>query len=445
MCNRFRQALLSAGFLATSFGFATAQPAITLPSTSAAEAAARSGPSVPDQEVTAVTGPLRLDPYYEPKGIPLGGPFRLFTALSLDGSYDDNVYRTATAKAPDWFFTIAPAMVLDYQTSAARVDLYGQADIYQYAKLTAVNTTNYEVGLQGQYEASRAIQLSGAASYKELSEPLSSPNVVGFQASPTQYTDTSVNGAVSYKPNRFSFVLGFGYDNYDFLNAPLIGGGFFGNADRNNELLRGIVEAGYDFSPGYTTFLRFTYNDNPYERALDRSGIHRSSHGYQADAGLRLLLGDLIQGEVYTGYVTQDYDQTQATPLHDVSGLDFGAKLTWYPTNLMTVTLGASRNIQNTTLAGASAGDDKNVSLSASYSVTRQFTLQATSAYDDVSYKGTSPLREDQTYLLGFGGRYLVSHYVSLDLDYRYTNRTSSVPSVAFNDDLVMLGLNLQI
>jgi hypothetical protein len=440
-----RAAFLGAGLVVLGANSASAQPTTQLPNSQAPTPAPSGGPTVASQEVTAITGPLKVDPAYQAKGIPLGGPFRLYPFLNLGVSYDDNVFRTPAAQEEDFFFTIAPTAVLDYETSVAKVDLFGQANIYQYAKLTSVNTTNYDFGLQGRYEIVRSSRVSGGVRFRQLSEPLSSPNVVGFQSEPTQYTDFGANGAWSYKPNRLGVILAVSYDQFDFLATPLNGGGVLGNKDRNNDLLRGSIDVGYDFSPGYETFMRFTYNNNPYERTLDRSGTHRSSHGYQADAGVRLLLGNLVQGELYAGYISQNYDQAQAKPLRDVSGLDFGANVTWYPTDLMTVRLGASRSFQNTTLAGAAAGDDKNVSLSADYSLTRQIVLRASTAYDDISYKGTSPLREDQTILLGAGARYLVNNYISLDLDYRYTDRTSSVAGVEFKDNVIMLGLNLQI
>jgi hypothetical protein len=431
------------GALALTAGAASAQPNVTVPGGNTSPTTG--GPTVyQEREVTALTGPAQ-DAYYDPKGIPLGGPFRLFPSLKASVAHDDNVYRTPAAQLDDFYFNFVPTVVLDYETSVARLDAYARGDFSQYAELTQVNTTNYDFGLRGTYVASRATSLRGGVSYSEQSEPLSSPNTVGFQLAPTQYSVFNANGAVSYQPNRFTLTAGFSYDSYDYANSDLIGGGVLGNKDRNYDTVKGFVDAGYEFSPGYSTFMRFTYNDVSYERFFDRSGIHRSSDGYQADAGLRFLLGNLAKGEAYIGYVQQDYDQAQPIPLPDISGLDFGADLYWYPTNLMTVHLGASRTFQATTLFGASAGDDRGVDLQLLYSLTRQIDLNARVSYDDVLYKGTSPLREDENVRLGLGAKYKVSHYVSLDLGYTYSERTSTSPTLAYTDNLIMLGLNLQI
>jgi hypothetical protein len=425
-------------------------PAIGMPTNSAPAG----GPTVSSQEVTAFSAPLASDPYYDPKGIPLDGNFRLYPSLLSGFSYDDNVFRTPSAQQADYFFTINPTAVLDYQTSSARADLYADANFFEYARLSTVDTTNYDAGVIGGYEISRAVQVSGNASYSELSEPLSSPNVVGFQSKPSQYNLVDIDSKGVYKPNRIGVTLGVSLDGYNFLNTPLFGGGLLGNKDRNNDDYRAFVEGSYDFSPGYSAFLRGTYNDDPYQRYTDRTGAHRSSDGYQLDTGVKALLTNLLSGEAYVGYVKQNYDQHLIVPvinrpLGDISGIDFGVNLTWLPTNLLTVHLGAIRQFDNTTLLGASAGDDRNVNLEADYAMTRRIQLLAMAAYDDTTFMGTqtatTPNRDDKTFVLGVGGKWLISHYAYANLNYTHSDRSSSISAVAYHDDLITVGLNFQI
>ncbi len=412
------------------------------------------GPTVTSQEVTAFSAPLATDPYFEAKGIPLGGDFRLYPNLFTGVSYDDNVFRTPSAQASDVFFTVNPTVLLDYQTRRARADLYADADFFEYTKLTTVNTTNYDVGLAGGYEVSREIQVTGNVTYSLLSEPLSSPNLVQFQSQPSQYNLFDVEAKAVYKPNRLGLTVGASYDGYNFLSTPLFGGGVLSNQDRNNDDYRGFIEGSYDFSPGYSAYLRATYDNDSYQRYFDRTGAHRSSDGERIDAGLKTLLTNLIEGEVYIGYVQQNYNRHLIVPvinrpLSDISGLDFGANVTWYPTNLLTVHLGAVRQLENTTLLGASAGDDRNVNLEVDYAWRRNIEIVATAAYDNTDFHGTqsptSPNRDDQTFVLGVGGKWLVSHYVYLSLNYAYSDRNSTVSSVAYRDNLFTLGINLQV
>jgi hypothetical protein len=423
------------------------------------------GPTVQNQEVTAFT-PRAPDPYFEPKGIPLEGPFRLYPSMLAGVSYDDNVFRTPTAKADDFFFTLAPSLDLNYNTSRATVDFFANAGFYEYTRLTTVDNSNYNTGVQGLYQISGASYVSGGAGWALLSEPLSSPNTAGFQSGPTQYQDFNAHGEWSYKPNRLGVTLGGSYDAYSFNSAPLIGGGHIFNFDRNNQVTAGYVTVSYDFSPGYSAFVTGSYNNDSYTRPDFRTdhvnGILRSSHGYKVDAGVSMLLGDLIQGKAFLGYISQDYNQAHfffipgtvgPQHLHDVDGLDFGADITWYPTELLTVHLGASRALVNTTLAGASAGDDRGVNLGLQYELTRRISLNANFSYDDTFYNGTArpvaliptPNRDDQSWAIGAGGKWLISHYVNATLNYTHLERTSNIPSVEYSDNTVTLGLNLQI
>ena len=289
--------------------------------------------------------------------------------------------------------------------------------------------------------------MSGNISYSQLAEALSSSDTVASQSQPNLYTLFDTSGQVQYKPNRLAFIVGGARDAYHYFNTPLFGGGTLDNQDRNNTVSKGFGEVSYDFSPGYSGYVKGTYNDDSFEQMFDRSQFNRNSHGYQFDAGVNLLLGNLVQGTAYLGYVDQMYEHDQpfhpTNPLPDISGLDFGADLSWYPTELLTVHLTASRQIVNTTFAGASGGDDRNVNLSASWEVTRRIFLSANFGYDNTNYKGIDLDENSPTF--GLGVKYIISHYVQAQLNYQYSTRDASESGLNYNDNLVSLGLNLQI
>jgi hypothetical protein len=398
------------------------------------------GPTVwnANQEVSALGGPRALDPEFQAKGIPMG-VFRLFPNLVTNISYDDNVFRQPHVTASDFFFTEIPTLLLDYATNEAHVNLYADGTFTQYNKFSTVDTQLYDFGAKGLYDITRATEISGNISYSQLEEALSSANTVASQDAPTLYTLFDASGQVSIKPNRLGVVFGGSNDQYVYFNTPLFGGGTLQNRDRNNTVYKGFAEVNYDFSPGYSVYVKGTYNSDQFEEHFDRTGAHRSSDGYQIDAGVNLLLGDLVQGTAYIGYV----DQMYSNPLPDISGLDFGADVTWYPTELLTLQLTASRQIVNTTFAGASGGDDRNVNLAATYEVTRQVFLNASVGYDDTEYKGAGLTETTPTF--GVGVKYLVNHYAQIQLNYNYSSRNATFSGLNYTDNLLSLGLNLQI
>lgn len=397
-------------------------------------------------EANAVSGPRPSDPNYQPKAIPLGGPFRLFPNIFSSLGYDDNVYRSIGAtKASSPIWLIDPTLVLDYDISRARIDLYAQSsyqDLQQYSLWT------YDAGLKGQYEFTHAAVTVFNISDGLFYEDFSSANSLLNQKRPTEYSLIDASGHVTFKPNRLGITVGGSFDSYAFTATPLNGLPPEYNGDRNAMIDKGWGELSYDFSPGYSAFVRATYNADIFshrdhrEFALPDPGVDRSSHGYNFDGGVDLLLGNLAQGEFYVGWLDQLYDMNQPHPLKDISGIDFGGNLTWYPTELLVVKLSGARQIQNTTLGGASAGDDISVTLSGDYEVLRRLHIVADAGYDDTTYPGNG--RADHAFSLGGGAKFLLSHYVWLNATYQYTNRSSNVLIGRYADNFISAGLNLQ-
>ena len=415
---------------------------VVIPSTGTA-----GGPTTTYQTVNGVASSRPIDPYFQPKGIPLGRPFRLFTNLYGSGSYDDNVYRSPS-KLSSFFATINPTVVLDYDTSLLKLDLYGDMDVYRYTSQSQVDTTTYDAGLRGQWDITEAVVFNTNVSQSLLDEALQSANTVSGQKRANQYNLADASGTFSYKAGKIGVSAGGSADLYSFTATPLFGGTLQTNQDRDNDVYRGFADVSYDFSPGYSVFARGTYNNDHYnEMTPDRTGVFRSSHGYEVDGGVNLLLGDLANGQVYAGYLQQDYIHFVRAPatgaLKNVSGLDFGANLNWFPTELLALHLTGSRQLQNTIQPGSSAGDDRNVTLGADYALLREFSLTGNVGYDDTNYKGAG--REDKTFLAGVGGKWLINHYLWANLNYEYSDRSSTVVAGKYNDNLISLGLNFQI
>jgi hypothetical protein len=166
--------------------------------------------------------------------------------------------------------------------------------------------------------------------------------------------------------------------------------------------------------------------------------VHRSSTGYDVDGGVDLQLTHLISGEIYVGY----QDQTFSAPLPDVSGLDYSVKFDWLATPLLTVHLLAAHSLTQVILAGASISDNNSVGLSADYEFRRNVIVQAHATYTVSTYPGIT--RQDTLPDLGVGVKYLINRSLSADLTYDYTERATNLVGANFQDNEIMIGLNLR-
>ena len=159
----------------------------------------------------------------------------------------------------------------------------------------------------------------------------------------------------------------------------------------------------YEFSPGYGVFVRPSFEKRVYDLDTGRAA-GRDAQGYKLDGGVSLLLTRLITGEAYLGYINYD---VEGINFPDLSGINFGAQLRWYPSELITVHLNASRTPNATTITGASVGDDHYVEVGADYEVLRNVILQGSVAYTDSLFRGTTRRDKDFGTLLGL--RYLMN------------------------------------
>lgn len=377
----------------------------------------------------------RLRPAYDAKGLPVAS-FRLRPALDVGASYDDNVYRTATGKVSDSFFTVSPSFKLTSEWSRHRLELSGGMTQYLYDKRTSENRIDWYANADGRLDILRGASLEANGGYSVLHEPRYSADEPGGAAEPTQYALLQGGASLRYRPNRLGIELGGTYSRYRFDPTALIGGGVFSNADRNRDQLRATAKASYEFAPGDALFLRGAYDTRQFDTA---AGSTRNSHGYRGDFGAQMFLSNLVQGEIFVGFSQQDFK----APFRNVQAVDYGAGLTWYASPLMTVHLTASRQFNDTTIAGASVTDDQAVTLGLDYELLRNLIIQTHVDFTDSRFVGTT--RDDKLVEAGLGAKYLLNRYMAAQMGYAFQHRSSSQDGQGFTDHLIQAGLHFQL
>jgi len=285
--------------------------------------------------------------------------------------------------------------------------------------------------------------IGALASYGRYHEYLQSPNTVIGQVSPNRYFRTHGELTANYRPGDFGIGGGVAINRANWGVTPRIGGPAVNNLDRNQTEFQAYVRGTYSLYPGYQAFVKFLYNNRSFDRFFDRNGLHRSSDGYRFNAGVDLQLTNLIEGEIYFGYLEQRYDQNVPLPLRNVAGIDYGMNLHWYATPLITVHLTGQRQVSDVTIFQAAAMVDATVKLSADYEFRRNILLQAFVSYQDSRFTGLT--RKDTYPGAGFNVRWLMNSYMSTDLGYAFTKRSSTLKTIEFNDNTVTLSLNLHI
>ena len=372
------------------------------------------------------------------RGVPAGA-FRAFPEIYSGIFYDDNVYRTASGKHSDSALDVGGSLKLQSNWNNHALNLALVGNRLEYNTAARDSRTTWNVGADGRLDIRRGYDVQGAVSYGTEYEPRNSPNTIGSIEEPVQFHTSRLRGVASLRPSLLGFEVGASYENYDYDNTDLIGGGVLNNQDRDMSIASLWGRAAYDFSPGYAVFTRVTYNDRAFTMPLDRFGFDRDSTGYAVDAGVDMLVTNLVSGNLYAGWFQQVYD----LPLKTIDGFNYGATLTWYPSPLLTVKLNAARRLFDTTVPGASAANEAVFGLSTDFSVTYTIVVTGTFDYVDVDYAGST--RTDQVRVFGAGITYRMNRYVSVEGRYTYIQRDSSDVFGRFDSNALLARLNLHL
>jgi len=379
----------------------------------------------------------RPRPDFDAKGLPLGG-FRLFPKLNVEVGNDDNVLRQATGAKSSLTTLEAPSFFLGSQWGRHELDLFGNAAVQQYNDLSGEDSADWTVGGSGRLDIERGTDFSATVSHGSLHEPRNSPDLPSFASEPTKYTLSHAQGALSYSPYNFGLRLGAIVDHFNYSATPVLGGGApISNTDRNRDEYDFYARASYIFSPGYAIFAQADYVAQDFDQTLDRALFHRSNSGYRAEAGLSMQVSHLVQGELFAGYLTQNYKGT----LKDVSGVNFGAAVNWFASEVLTVHLQASRTLAATTIAGASTNDNQVFGISADYEVLPNILLQGGFSHTDSVFQGVT--RRDQIENERVGVTYLMNRYLSANVTFTHETRSSNSVGGAYDDNIIMGGLTL--
>lgn len=373
-----------------------------------------------------------------PEGVAMGS-FRAFPTLYSGIFYDDNVFRTASGPISDYIYNFGGSLALQSNWNNHALNFSAAASRFQFDKSNEESRTEWSLGADTRLDIRRGESFTAAASYAARFEPRNSVNTPSSAASPIEYRALHVEAVLGYRPARVGFEIGANYDRYDYDNVRLIGGGFLNNQDRDMRIASVWSKAAYEFSPGYAAFTRATYNSRNFLRRLDRFSVNRDSNGYALEAGVDMRVTALISGSFYGGWFQQNY----RAPLANVSGFNFGAALTWSPTQLLTVKLNAARRLVDTTVPGASASNEASVGIGADFSITRDLLLFGSFDYVDASFSGAN--RNDEAIMFGAGLRYAINRYVSAEGRYTYLSRESSEAGAGFDGNTFMALLNFHL
>jgi hypothetical protein len=380
----------------------------------------------------------RVRPELEALGVHVGS-FYLFPSITGGVSYNDNVYYTDNNTKSDFVYTVAPRVVLksDWNNHSLTAAAGGQVGFYNDE--TGENYEDAYANVAGRIDISRDSILHAHANVERNHEDRSDPNDVSGTSEPTVFYifEGGLNG--SHRFNRVTVSLGNDIRRYQYTNTDATGGGTIDNGDRDMTQLRPAVQVGYEFSPGYSAYVRGEGDIRRYDED-DSAGFTRDSKGYDLVGGASVDLTGLLFGDFYAGIRQRFYD---ASRFDTLTGPVVGSKLTWIPTGLTTVVLDIQNQVIESTSANSSGYSSTAFDLGVDHELLRNVILSAGAGFRYDDFEGIT--RTDKYFLGRIGADYLWNRYLSLGARYRYLNRDSDVSGSDFSSNIISLLLTAKL
>ena len=406
-------------------------------------AASTSGPvdAQEPQRGDTVRDRPRLD--YDSFGV-RAGSFLIFPVIDAELRYDDNIYRENYGEEGDFITSIRPGFHAASQWSNHELRIDAGVDADDFADKDEENSTDWFAAATARLDITRDARLQLSLRMEELHEDRSNPNSATYVLSgPVSYNRQDAGLDAFYRLNRLSLTAEGNFAALSYDDMPSVGGDTFRQRDRDREEIELTVRTGYEIVPEYEAFLRVTRNERTYERPQRRIGSHfRDSRGWELVAGTALDVGGVVFGEMFAGYLTQDYD---APGLPTIDGRSFGGSVDWNVTPLTTVSGSLERTVEESTLSASGFLSTK-VRVSADHELRRNLILGAELGFTDQDYEGITRRddRRDEVIEVGIGVTWLLNRHLHADVGYRFRTRDSSAARADYDNHVTSLTLRMQ-
>jgi hypothetical protein len=394
-------------------------------------------PILPGQSVTD-----RPRPEVNPTGLQTGN-FFWFPSGEVDEAYNDNIFATRSATSSDLITVLQPRVdLLSSLPQGDALNLHAGAALQYYARHSAQDTMDGFGAVDGRLAVTTGSYFYGGAQIAQSHTPRTSPDSPGNAAEPVIFDSYTANAGFMQTGLRLGYQAEVAVISVKYNAVPLIGGGISPQGSGDVNIYQAVLRGNYEFIPDYQAYIRFSPSLRIFPNSLP--GVPSvNSQDYRADLGLQVFPTGLIYGEIYAGYLSQDF---RVSSLGAINAPDAGGRVVWNATPLTTLTFNASRTI-NTTIPSIGNGTgylDSVAALNVDHELLRNLLLNANVGYEIDEFQGLN--RTDNVLSAGAGVRYLLNRNLYLGGTYTYQQRTSSgtAAGTPYTQSILMLRLSTQ-
>lgn len=360
----------------------------------------------------------RPQPAYDPLGIRAGG-FTAFPRLQSSVIHDGNIFAAEDDPQPATTLRLTPEVVVRSNWSRHALETHARAEMDRNLDFDSENTTDWSLGGAGRLDIVRGVDITLAADYAHDHEARMAAGAGPAARRPITFDLAFTSLAATRTRGRLRLRADAAVLRYDYRDGLNDAGAVIEQDVRDRTVARLTGRADYALSPATALFFQVARDDRDYRKVA--GSPERSSSGHEALAGVNFELGALIRGEVAAGYIRQDF---QDAAYGDLDGVGGRARLSWFPTQLTTLTATAARSVEDTGVIGSAGALRTDLSISVDHELLRNLILTAETAWSEDDYDGLD--RTDIRFAASFSAIYRLDRRYGLTTGLTYLDQSSS-------------------
>lgn len=379
----------------------------------------------------------RPQPEYDPVPYRVDG-VEIMPSIAIDTIYDSNIFAVRDA-SDDLIVRVRPKLTASTQLGSFNITTAAEVDRRQYLSTNSQSTTDYTLGLRGQWDVSRDGQIYVGTRNGQATEDRTDPASPLNLQKPVQYRFASAFLGAAQSFNRLWIAGRVGVERRNYEDGRdgldvLVDQDF-----RNRTVFTSDLAAEFAISPDTSIFLNGRVNRRDYKSPLPLSPS-RDSKGYEITAGTSFQLSKLIRSEIGIGYFEQNFEDAG---FEDVDGFAARAKLEYFVTPLVTLTARANRGVEESSTLGSGAYVATSFSLAADYEFLRNLIVSASISYERDRFQDIDRHYDILGAKMGVEWRLAPRYSLHAQYDFRDQDASGTFPGREFSRHRFLAGITI--
>jgi hypothetical protein len=309
------------------------------------------------------------------------GLLQIKPSLAMSAGYSDNYAASEVARESSTVYNISAALGIssDWSRHALNASIAVPSTVYE----DHYTSTNYSASLGGRLDVDRSASITGGLNYRNMAESLGFADSALTLREPARSQAAGANLGVSKTFNRLHISADVSYSANDYQDVELANNTTVSADSRDAAATSYGLRAGVSLSDSTNIFVSASMSERDHELDPPDIAVNRDSRGTQYMAGVSFDISRVASGEISAGVFEQTYDQPGVAPQ---TGMAAHAQVEWLPDELLTITLGANRSIQESNTADAATVVGVDVDLALSYAFRRNLSFGLSLGYSDDEY-----------------------------------------------------------